>query len=164
MTRELKEKNGEHPLGDTGQLVLLGSFMIVWVADSFFLRKSTFLSGSLPLYFRLAILVFALSAAAYLFTSGHIVVSHEKRPVGIISTGAFRYVRHPLYLGSILVYLGLTVSTASLFSLALLVVISLFYNYIASYEEKLLEQRFAEVYKKYKKRTGKWVPRIGAGN
>jgi len=41
------------------------------------------------------------------------------------------------------------------------VVIFVFYNYIAGYEEKLLEQRYDETYRKYKKRTGKWLPMIG---
>jgi protein-S-isoprenylcysteine O-methyltransferase Ste14 len=140
---------------------LLGLFLVVWVVDSFFLRKSTFLSEYVPLYIRLVILGFALITAAFLSISGHVVVSHERRPTGLVSTGAFRYVRHPLYLASILFYLGLAVSMASLFSLALLVVILIFYNYIASYEEKLLEVRLGEDYKSYKKRTGKWVPRIG---
>ena len=36
-----------------------------------------------------------------------------------------------------------------------------FYDYIASYEEKLLEDRFHEDYRNYKKRTGKWVPMTG---
>ena len=58
-------------------------------------------------------------------------------------------------------YLGLTVSTASLFSLVLVVLIFFFYNYIAKYEEKLLENQFNEEYREYKKRTGKWVPMIG---
>jgi protein-S-isoprenylcysteine O-methyltransferase Ste14 len=140
---------------------LLGFFLVVWALDSFFLHKSTFLSDYEPLYIRLVILGLALITATYLFMSGHVVVSHERRPAGLVSTGAFRHVRHPLYLASILFYIGLAVSTASLFSLALLVVIFIFYNYIASYEEKLLEVRFGEGYRSYKKRTGKWVPRIG---
>ncbi len=159
----MKGNNGEHPFGDVGQLVLLGLFLVVWVGDSFFLRMSTFLSDYVPLYIRLVVLGLALVTAAYLFMSGHIVVSHERRATGVISTGAFRYVRHPLYLGCILFYLGLSVATASLFSVALLGVIFVFYNYIASYEEKLLDDRFAEHYGSYKKRTGKWVPRIGIG-
>jgi len=156
----MKEKNGEHPLGDIGQLILLGLFMVVWVMDSFFLYKSTFLSDFVPLYIRLIIMGIAFVVAVYLFRSGHSVVSHEQRPTGVVSTVAFRYVRHPLYLASILFYLGLVVSTASLFSLALLVVIFVFYNYIASYEEKLLYLKFGEAYKKYKEKTGKWVPKI----
>jgi protein-S-isoprenylcysteine O-methyltransferase Ste14 len=70
-------------------------------------------------------------------------------------------VRHPLYLASIVTYAGLTVSTLSLFSLAILLGIFIFHDYIASYEEKLLEARLGEEYRAYKKRTGKWLPRIG---
>ncbi|OGP94250.1 MAG: hypothetical protein A2157_01525 [Deltaproteobacteria bacterium RBG_16_47_11] len=161
MEIEMKEKKGEHPFGDAGQLILAVVFLVVWVGDSFLLHKSTFLSNYVPLYIRLVILGLTLIAAMYLFTSGHVVVSHEQRPNSVVATGAFRYVRHPLYLASILTYLGLTVSTVSLFSLVLFVGIFVFHNYIASYEEKLLDARFGEEYRKYKGRTGKWVPRIG---
>jgi len=157
----MKEKNGEYPLGDAGQLMLLGLFLVVWGGDSFFLHKSTFLSEYVPLYIRLSILGFTLLTAMHLFRSGHVVVSHEQRPNSVVVNGAFRYVRHPLYLASLLTYLGLTVSTLSLFSLALFVGIFVFHNFIANYEEKLLEARFGEEYRKYKKKTGKWVPKIG---
>jgi protein-S-isoprenylcysteine O-methyltransferase Ste14 len=160
----MKEKSGEHPFGDSGQLVLSVLFLLIWVVDSFFLRISTFLSDDISLLIRLVILSLALIAAVYLIRSGHVVVSHGQRPSGVVSTGAFQYVRHPLYLGSIMFYLGLAVSTASLFSLVLVVLIFIFYNFIASYEEKLLEGRFHEEYRNYKKRTGKWVPLIGRVN
>ena len=163
MERSIKEKNGEHPFGDTGQLISLGLFLAVWVVDSFFWRKSTFLRNYLPLYVRLVVLGLTLATALLLFRSGHVVVSHKNRPNGVVKTGAFRYVRHPLYLASILAYFGLAVSTASLFCLALLVGIWIFHNYIASYEEKLLEAKFGEEYLKYKQKTGKWVPRITTG-
>ncbi|MGD8257965.1 MAG: isoprenylcysteine carboxylmethyltransferase family protein [Desulfobacterales bacterium] len=156
----MKEKNGEHPFGDSGQLILLIVFLLIWVVDSFFLQISTFLSDYVSLYIRLVISGFILVIAIYLIRSGHVVVSHEQRPSGVVSTGAFRYVRHPLYLGSIMFYLGISVSTASLFSLVLVVVIFLFYNCIAGYEEKLLEDRFDAEYRNYKKKTGKWVPMI----
>lgn len=159
----METRNGEHPLGDVGQLVLLAVFLVVWVADSFILGKSTFMSGYVPLYVRLAILALGVGTAGYLFRSGHVAVSHDRPPDGVVSTGAFRYVRHPLYLASILTYFGLAVSTASLLSLALLVVIFVFHDYIASYEEKLLEARFGEAYTRYRNRTGKWLPRIDRG-
>ena len=57
-----------------------------------------------------------------------------------------------------LVYLGLSASTASMLSLALLVIVFLFYDYIAGYEEKLLEKRFGEEYRRFKESTGKWLP------
>ena len=36
-----------------------------------------------------------------------------------------------------------------------------FYNYIAGYEERLLETKHGEAYKSYKQKTGKWLPKIG---
>jgi protein-S-isoprenylcysteine O-methyltransferase Ste14 len=159
----MKERKGEHPFGDAGQLILLGLFLVVWVGDSFFLHKSTFVSEYVPLFVRLAIMALVLITAVYLSMSGHVVVAHGERPNSVVSTGAFRYVRHPLYLAAILFYLGLAISTASLFSLALLLIIFLFYNYIASYEERLMEIKFGEEYMAYEKRTGKWMPRIGGG-
>ena len=157
----MKENNGEHPFGDSGQLVLLVLFLLIWVVDSFFLRISTFLSDDISLLTRLVILSLALIASVYLIRAGHAVVIYGQHPSGVVSTGAFQYVRHPLYLGSIMFYLGLAVSTASLFSLVLVLLIFIFYNFIASYEEKLLEDRFHEEYRNYKIKTGKWVPRIG---
>ena len=157
----MKEKNGEHPYGDAGQLILLGLFLLVWVGDSFFLRLSTFPAEYLPRYIRLSFLVLSLIIAGCLFKSGHVVISHRRCPHGLVSTGVFKYVRHPLYLASILFYLGLAVSTASLVSLVLLAVICIFYNYLASYEEKLLESKFGENYRTYKRNTGKWLPRLG---
>jgi protein-S-isoprenylcysteine O-methyltransferase Ste14 len=118
------------------------------------------MSNYVPLYVRLVIFGLALITALYLFRSGHVVVSHEQRPKRVVTTGAFRYVRHPLYLASILTYFGLAVSTLSLFSLAILAGMFIFYNHIASYEERLLEEKFGEEYREYKKKTGKWVPKI----
>lgn len=156
----MKEVNREHPFGDMGQLILLLLFLVMWAGDSFLLHISTFMSEYVPLGIRLFILGAALIGGTYLLISGHIAAHPEQRPSGVISTGAFRYIRHPLYLGCILFYVGLSVSTASLLSLGLLVVIFPFYNYIASYEEKTLEEIFGQEYGSYKEKTGKWVPRI----
>jgi protein-S-isoprenylcysteine O-methyltransferase Ste14 len=160
----MKEKNGEHPFGDAGQLILLVLFLILWIADSFFVRISTFLSGVIPLYVRLAFLSLALVTAAYLSISGHDAARREQRGTKVVSNGAFRYVRHPLYSACLLFYLSFAVSTASIFSLAFFVVIFVFYNYIGSYEERLLDEKFGQEYRKYKRRTGKWVPGVGKGS
>jgi len=164
MGTNMKEKNGEHPFGDAGQLILLALFIILWILDSFFLQTSTFLSDYIPLYVRVLFLSVTLVTAVYLSKSGHDAVFREQRGTKVVSSGAFRYVRHPLYSACLLFYLGLVVSTASIFSLAFFVVIFFFYNYIASFEERLLDEKFGEEYKKYKRRTGKWMLGIGKGN
>ena len=156
----MKPEDGEHPLGDVGQLVCVGLFLIIWIGDSFFLRKSTFLSHHVPLSVRLIVLGLALITAGYLSMSGHRVTRHGQRSNRVVSTGAFRYVRHPLDLASLLTYLGLTLSTMSIGSFILLVGIFGFHNYIASYEDRLLEAKFGKEYRTYKDKTGKWFPRI----
>jgi protein-S-isoprenylcysteine O-methyltransferase Ste14 len=156
----MKEKKGEHPFGDAGQLICAAVFLSVWVADSFFLHTSTLVASYVPITLRLAILGITLVTSLLLLRSAHFVVTLPHRPNEVVSRGAFRYVRHPLYLASLLFYLGLTISTTSLFSLLVMAGSFLFYNYIAHYEELLLEQRFGEVYRSYKNKTGKWMPKI----
>jgi protein-S-isoprenylcysteine O-methyltransferase Ste14 len=156
----LKEKKGEHPLGDAGQGILLVIFLAVWGADSFFLHRSTFLVHDIPLLVRLGLLALAVFGSISLIRSAGEVVHHGQRPDHVLTAGAFRYVRHPLYLGVLLFYLGLTLATVSLLSLAVFAGIFIFYNYISGYEEKLLEARYGEAYKEYKARTGKWIPKI----
>lgn len=51
-----------------------------------------------------------------------------------------------------------TLSALSLLSLALLVPIFLFYNCIASHEERLLAAKLGQPSYSYEARTGKWLP------
>ena len=159
----MKENNGEHPFGDAAQLIFFFTFLIVWAADSFFLKWSVFLSASLPLVLRLVVSALVWAAGVWIVKSGHVVASGDERPDEVIRAGVFRHVRHPLYLGSLLLYVGLTISTASLLSLAMFVVVLFFYDFIAGYEEKLLEAKFGESYRDYRSVTGKWLPRLRAG-
>ncbi len=159
----MKERNGEHPYGDAGQIILLVVFLAVWVTDSFFLRRTTFLAAGFPLPIRLVICGLSMILGILLALCGHSVVEERERPDHVVQTGAFRYVRHPLYLASILFYCGLFVSTVSLAGALLWVVIVVFYNYIATYEEILLVRRFGEEYSRYMAGTGKWLPRPGRG-
>lgn len=141
-------------------MILFLIFLVVWISDSFFFHWSTFLHDLVPSYIRMGFLVLALFMTFILIRSGHVVISGKERPNHVVDTGAFHYVRHPIYLGALLAYLGTAISSMSLFSLALLIPIFIFYNYIATYEEKLLERKFGTAYKEYKKRTGKWLPRL----
>jgi protein-S-isoprenylcysteine O-methyltransferase Ste14 len=155
----MKERKGEHPFGDAGQLILLAIFLAVWIADSFILHTSTFLAKHISLWIRLVSSAILMTIAGFLAKDGHRVVSHEERPDYVVSDGAFGWIRHPLYLASLLFYAGLTVMTVSLSALAVWIGIFIFYNYIAGYEEKLLELKFESAYIAYKKNTGKWFPK-----
>jgi protein-S-isoprenylcysteine O-methyltransferase Ste14 len=159
----MREKNGEHPWGDAGQIILGGVFLVVWAGDSFFLHESILFSSYVPLSARLIVLGIALVAGLALFRVTRPVVCREQRPDKVVATGPFRYVRHPLYLSAVLTYIGLCLSTMSIYSFVVFVGILVFYDYIADYEERLLELKFGEAYRQYKNVTGKWIPTIGKG-
>jgi protein-S-isoprenylcysteine O-methyltransferase Ste14 len=157
----LKDRGGEHPFGDAGQLIGFLVFLAVWIREWFFLHKSTFLVARVPLVVRLAVMSATLVAAALLIWKSHSFIVHGQRTEKVLDEGAFRFVRHPLYLAGVLTMLGLAVSTGSLLALGVWAVMFVFYNYIAGYEERLLEERFGDTYRAYKARTGKWIPRPG---
>ena len=150
---------GEHPLGDMGQLILLGVFLIIWIADSFIFKYSTSLSEYVYIYIRIPVAVVILFIAGWLARSGLKTVFGEKREQPhVITTGAFGVVRHPIYFASILVYLGLILMTFSLFSVIVWLVIIVFYYFISKYEEKLLLQRFGSEYEDYMKKIPMLFP------
>ena len=66
----MKEKNGEHPFGESGQLILLFLFLLIWVMDSFLLKISTFLSDDISLYIRLIIFVLILGDGGLSYSVG----------------------------------------------------------------------------------------------
>jgi len=155
----MKEKNGEHPFGDAGQIILLAIYLILWVMDSFIWLKTTFIADYVSIWIRFPLFVVMIIFAGLLFKSAHRVVQHEDRLTQVIYTGGFRFIRHPLYSASLLFYLGMTILTMSLLSFVLFLLIFLFYNHIAGYEEILLERKFGDEYRGYQKQTGKWIPK-----
>jgi protein-S-isoprenylcysteine O-methyltransferase Ste14 len=154
-----EDLTGEHRMGDTIQLILLIIFLTVWVLDSFVVGFSTFLAERIPLLIRSLAGIILMVFAGYLSLSGMwAVFGKPQETPHVITGGAFSVVRHPIYLGVILVYTGLICMTLSLASAALLVVIIAFYRYISRYEEKLLTQRFGDEYRAYMSKVPRLFP------
>jgi len=51
---------GEHPRGDLGQVILFVIFMVLWIADSFFLNYTDFISKTIPLFIRIPLSIITL--------------------------------------------------------------------------------------------------------
>jgi protein-S-isoprenylcysteine O-methyltransferase Ste14 len=122
---------------------------------------STFLNERIPDYIRLSLAGGALIAGWYLARQGMKAVFGTRREAPeLISTGVFRFVRHPIYTGAILFYLAAILSTLSLVSAGFWLLIIGFYVYISRYEEKILTEAFGNDYLKYKKKTGMLFPKL----
>ncbi len=89
-------------------------------------------------------------SATVVIKKGHQLITH----------GIYRFTRNPIYLGAIMIVIGLPVFVASFYGLVtMLVLIPIILNRIRL-EEKLLTEEFQELYLKYKETTKKLIPLI----
>lgn len=81
----------------------------------------------------------------------------------LVIWGPYRYVRHPSYLGYFLMFFGLVLIWLNLIAMVPLVAIPGYVHLVAK-EEELLVRRFGEEYVRYRKITGRFLPRFGGRN
>jgi protein-S-isoprenylcysteine O-methyltransferase Ste14 len=103
-----------------------------------------------------------LGEAIRLWAVNHIgVISRTRsdRLGPLVDSGPFGYVRNPLYLGNIALWLGFTIS-AGLLWLAPVVaaVLAMEYHAIVRWEEGLLARRLGDAYRAYMVRVPRWLP------
>ncbi len=151
---------GEHRTGDIGQLIIFCLFMALWISDMF-LRYSGFLNEYVPVEIRLPFGILLLIVSGYMAGTGlSIVFGKKAQSQGVIKKGVFSFVRHPIYLSEIILYLGLLVLSMSL-AAALIWIIGIFFlHYISRYEEKLLLAKFGKEYGQYMREVPMWFPRL----
>jgi protein-S-isoprenylcysteine O-methyltransferase Ste14 len=75
-------------------------------------------------------------------------------PKGLVTHGIYSKIRHPIFIGVILVYLGMELIFQSIYGLFLVFFVLIpFYIYSAIEEEKMLSKTFKDKYTMYKKKT-----------
>jgi protein-S-isoprenylcysteine O-methyltransferase Ste14 len=77
----------------------------------------------------------------------------------LVEAGPYAKVRNPGYLGYILMWTGVAVSSMS--GLAIVVIVSLFfvmYSYRINNEEAMMKTSFGDAFEEYKKRTRRLIP------
>jgi protein-S-isoprenylcysteine O-methyltransferase Ste14 len=83
----------------------------------------------------------------------------------LVISGPFAYVRNPLYVGNILMYLGLGIMSMALFPYLQIVAILFFivqYQFIVKEEEGFLITKFGKDYEKYLQNVPRFLPRATA--
>ena len=78
----------------------------------------------------------------------------------LVTYGIFAWMRNPLYVGNLLIWLGFVIGSGLLWFLPIAIVLfALEYSLIVRYEEGVLESIFGGEYVEYKRRTPRWLPR-----
>ena len=131
----------------------------MWLLD----RYAPIAEANIPVLPRLAVALIALGAAVVLwcgweFRRARTPIMPFVEPTALVARGPYRFSRNPIYLGYTL---SLTGVAALLGSSSPFVVLPLFVWIIqrrfVEPEERLLEQRFGEVYRAYKTQVRRWI-------
>jgi protein-S-isoprenylcysteine O-methyltransferase Ste14 len=79
----------------------------------------------------------------------------------LVTTGIFRHCRNPLYVGNILMLLGVGVLSNSLIYVAIIIpLFLLIYQAIVLAEEKFLRNKFGASFDQYCRSVNRWVPSL----
>jgi protein-S-isoprenylcysteine O-methyltransferase Ste14 len=78
----------------------------------------------------------------------------------LVTYGVFTWMRNPLYVGNLLIWLGFVIGSGLWWFLPIAIVLfAIEYSLIVRYEEGVLESIFGAEYVEYKQRTPRWFPR-----
>ncbi len=82
------------------------------------------------------------------------------RAQGLVTTGLYRFMRHPQYTGLLLFTLGWILHWPSVVTLALWPILVTAYVWLAKQEEKQARDEFGEEWDEYARRTKRFVPGV----
>ncbi|MGB9959190.1 MAG: methyltransferase family protein [Candidatus Bathyarchaeales archaeon] len=78
----------------------------------------------------------------------------------LVTTGIYSHVRHPQYLGFLLLTFGIAFLWPTFSTIILWPILALLYYKLAKEEEKILEEKFGKEYKEYKNNVPMFIPRL----
>jgi protein-S-isoprenylcysteine O-methyltransferase Ste14 len=119
----------------------------------------TVTAAPLPVLAALGLAVGLAGALVRLYASGFIVKNQE-----LATDGAYRFVRHPLYTGNILLVTGFALAGSRWWGIPLALFFFWFYYPTAiEYEDRKLHRLFGAAWEAWSARTPALLPRVGGG-
>jgi protein-S-isoprenylcysteine O-methyltransferase Ste14 len=158
--------------GGTGAADVAGVIALPPLIFLRFLLAATVLEVFVPLPFLAAHALARYLAGAALTAGGLVMIGMGTRrfvaagtnippylpTTALVVDGIYGRTRNPLYLGTTLVYLGLSVAAGSLWAIVLVVpLLWVIHVGVVAREERYLERKFGDAYRAYKARVRRWV-------
>lgn len=118
------------------------------------------------LAFEIGLVILILGQVVRLLTIGlsYIIRGGKDRKVyaeGLVTNGIFAFCRNPMYLGNVVMILGLGILANSLiFVLILFPTFVFFYHAIILAEEDYLRNTFGEQFEEYSRTVNRWIPNL----
>jgi protein-S-isoprenylcysteine O-methyltransferase Ste14 len=167
MSRRLKSKRNVSKSGDKGSIWLLIITISIGYWLSFIMAATKigriyhwntfFVIGSFLAIIGLIIRVTSILTLKQQFT--YTVTKIEDHE--LIESGLYRIIRHPGYLGQLIIFLGISTSLSNWLSILLMIVpVLLGYMNRIIVEEKFMIEQMGQKYIDYQKRTKRLIPLI----
>jgi protein-S-isoprenylcysteine O-methyltransferase Ste14 len=152
---------------DRGSLWLLYGLITLGYALSFsigatkigrFYPWNTFFAIGMALFaIGFMVRIYSILTLKQYFTYSVAKVENHK----IISTGLYKFIRHPGYLGQLIIFLGISISISNWLSILLMMIpVSLGYLYRIKVEEKFMTDQLGNDYRNYQEQTKKIIPMV----
>jgi len=160
--REKRARLGlEHPLWDRIQIVLIGSYIVVMLFDnvsSLSLGYPNILErvSAHPILLMPAVLLIAFGV--YLVKESHAAAFAKREKPKFHDSGVYSLVRHPMYLGGLMILLGFLFLKFSLIAFSIWAIYFVLCDWMAGYEERDLLRVLGNEYADYQGRVPKWLP------
>ncbi|MEJ2397087.1 MAG: isoprenylcysteine carboxylmethyltransferase family protein [Gammaproteobacteria bacterium] len=97
-------------------------------------------------------------AADSALKQNHTTVKPFEASTALVTTGVYRLSRHPMYLGMVLILLGLAILLGSLVSLPIVIVFAVLLDWVfIRSEEAMLRDGFGEAWRDYSGQVRRWI-------
>jgi protein-S-isoprenylcysteine O-methyltransferase Ste14 len=103
-----------------------------------------------------------IGAGFILISAGWNELYKAQKSRSLATTGVYSYVRHPQYIGFILVMFGFLLQWPTILTVAMFPVLAWMYVHLAHQEEREVRTEFGDAYERYTAVTPGWFPRLGA--
>ena len=154
LSKELYQKAGQPPDMKPGRTCRIISHisMPLWLLATVY---SIFLPLKLgTLWFAIGLTIFLLGLIINTVATINFATTPMNKPV---TRGAYCYSRHPIYVALFLIYLSVSIASASWVFLLLTVLLAVEVSLSVVDEERFCLEKYGDAYREYMNRTPRWI-------
>ena len=154
VSKDIYQKAGEPPdMKQSSKYKMLGFISTpLWLLATAY---SIFLPLKLgTIWFIIGLVIFLLGLVISIVASINFLQTPINEPV---NGGAYRYSRHPIYIALVLIFLGVSIASASWIFLLLTVLMAVLVSLSVADEECYCIEKYGDIYREYMIRTPRWI-------